>query len=200
MTTQERIKADAIRYAHLACTHIGSDEYADYIAGATAEHERAQEEIKRANDAAVMFCNKHNVVATQLAELVDKAKVLVDALEQFITRHEGGLLPDKFTYKKGVQALAEWSEKEVGEAATAPLIQERADLIREANNRDMDGVGSYRHSDIQSLNDDRNEFAEWCRMQPNYGFVRGMGWICSITQEYISTDQMYELFKQQKEK
>lgn len=48
--------------------------------------------------------------------------------------------------------------------------------------------------------DDRNEFAEWCRMQPNYGYVRGMGWMCSITHEYFTTDFMYELFKQQKEK
>lgn len=47
---------------------------------------------------------------------------------------------------------------------------------------------------------DRNEFAEWCRVQPNYGFVRGMGWMCSITHEYFTTDFMYELFKQQKDK
>lgn len=47
--------------------------------------------------------------------------------------------------------------------------------------------------------DDRNEFAEWCRMQPNYGFIRGIGWRCNITKEDYSTDFMYQLFKQQKE-
>lgn len=98
--------------------------------------------------------------------------------------------PEGYTWN---EIPAGWVDafKQIAKEELGKLNQSRADLIREANNRDMGGAGR---------DDDRNEFAEWCRMQSNYGFVRGMGWMYSITNEYFSTDFMYELFKQQKEK
>lgn len=71
MTPQERIKADAERYT--------KDEWYQrvYIAGATAEH--AQNESVRlqleAQDANV------EILLSQKKELIEKAQVLVDALE-----------------------------------------------------------------------------------------------------------------------
>lgn len=35
----------------------------------------------------------------------NRLQPVLDALTQFITRHEGGLLPDRFTYEKGVKAF-----------------------------------------------------------------------------------------------
>lgn len=68
------------------------------------------------------------------------------------------------------------------------LTQPRADLIREANNRDLDGVGS-----------EAVEFAEWVR--ENFESKKHTGWKKHGTEKpYYSTVQLYELFKQQKEK
>lgn len=107
--TTERIKADAEAYV----TGIGdvNRKYAakhGYIAGATAENNRAQGELKEAQDAARMFCNKHNETATQLSALVDRAQVLVEALNEFISYHESGLLPARHVYEKAVAALEQW--------------------------------------------------------------------------------------------
>lgn len=45
----------------------------------------------------------------------DRAQMLVDALDQFISYHETGLLPAKHVYEKAVAAREQWkSGKEVG--------------------------------------------------------------------------------------
>jgi endogenous inhibitor of DNA gyrase (YacG/DUF329 family) len=48
-TTQERIKADAERYIDQIHCHVGDMEYEAYIAGATAEAERAQKMVDYVN-------------------------------------------------------------------------------------------------------------------------------------------------------
>lgn len=46
----------------------------------------------------------------------DRAQVLVDALEKFISYHETGLLPARHVYEQAVAALEQWkSGKEVGD-------------------------------------------------------------------------------------
>jgi hypothetical protein len=109
VSQNDRIAQDAREY----CKGVGNSFKAHvmtnaYVAGATAEHERAQEELKRANDAAIMFCNRYNVVAEQLAEAVDRAKVLVDALE-FVKNN--GLCSE--TTEVINKALEQWEGKEV---------------------------------------------------------------------------------------
>jgi hypothetical protein len=108
MTPNDRITKDA--EAYVAKTRGQQGRVETYIAGATAEHERAQEELKRANDAAIMFCNRYNVVAEQLAETVDRAKVLVDALE-FVKNN--GLCSE--TTEVINKALEQWEGKEAGD-------------------------------------------------------------------------------------
>lgn len=39
---------------------------------------------------------------------IERLQPIIDALAQFIARHEGGLLPDRFTYEKGVKAHEQW--------------------------------------------------------------------------------------------
>lgn len=141
MTPQERIKADAEAYAlpmvwvnqnpkgeeQLFYEYISST---SYITGATAEHEKAKGELKEAQDAAKMFCNKHNETATQLAELVDKAQALVDALEavyrlkdlwlytgDVAPEHEGEAQALSEMASQIETALEQWKGKEVGDDA-----------------------------------------------------------------------------------
>jgi hypothetical protein len=91
MTPTDRIKQEAEAYAESRADHLTNiaeyntfnDLNGAYIAGATAEHERA--------------------------------KVLVDALREFISYHETGLLPARHVYEKGVNALEQWEGKEVGD-------------------------------------------------------------------------------------
>lgn len=45
--------------------------------------------------------------ATAYAE---QAQKLADALKEFISMHETGLLPNRFTYLKGKEALADWEK------------------------------------------------------------------------------------------
>ena len=130
MKPQERIKADAeaatndhavvlrekdMEYAPMIMRLFGYKE--GYIAGATAEHDRAQGKLKEAQDAARMFCNKHNETATQLAELVDKVQVLVDALEEIIKMSNAGKTLshiDSHVAAKARKTLEQWkSGKEV---------------------------------------------------------------------------------------
>lgn len=117
MTPQERIKADAERlYRGKPDSHFPSNfKYIEgYIAGATAENSRAQEELKDAQEAAKMFCNKQTVTATQLAELVDNSQVLVDALQQIIdnTEHEDyGSTHESCAVCIAEHALRKWKEE-----------------------------------------------------------------------------------------
>lgn len=74
--TPQRIKEEAEKYIDQIHCHVGDMEYEAYIAGATAENDRAQG--------------------------------LVDALEEFISYHETGLLPARHVYEKCVAALAKW--------------------------------------------------------------------------------------------
>lgn len=87
MTPQERIKADADKAYPIANGwHTEIAVNMGYIAGATAENDRAQ--------------------------------VLVDALDQFISYHETGLLPARHIYEKAVAAREQWKSgkgKEVGD-------------------------------------------------------------------------------------
>lgn len=114
MTNEERIKADAWAEAESKCgedaTPYRSGHFYGYIAGATAENESMQGELKEAQGAAKMFCNKHNETATQLAELVGRAHALVDALEWIKTYGPVDELTVRFIDK----ALEQW--KEVGDA------------------------------------------------------------------------------------
>ena len=57
--------------------------------------------------------------------------------------------PEPYTLFEDKFGGVEWLDE--SGAATA-FTQERADLIREANNRDLDGIGYYRHADIADLN------------------------------------------------
>lgn len=81
MTPTDRIIQEA--QAYVAKTRGQQGRVETYIAGATAEH--------------------------------DRAKVLVDALKEFISYHETGLLPARHVYEKGVKALEQWEGKEVGD-------------------------------------------------------------------------------------
>lgn len=45
--------------------------------------------------------------ATTYSEQVNK---LAKALKEFISMHETGLLPNRFTYLKGKEALADWEK------------------------------------------------------------------------------------------
>lgn len=99
-TTQERILEDANRlYRGRPDSHHPSNyKYIDgYIAGATAENNRA-EELKKLLDEAQALLSAER----------EKAWLIVNALEQYNTRHEGGLLPDRFTYEKAVKTLEQW--------------------------------------------------------------------------------------------
>lgn len=89
---QERIKADAKKAYPVSWQY---QERIGYIAGATAEHERAQEEIQQLK-----------------LELKQKTK----ALERFVSMHETGLLPNRFVYDNAKEILQQWKEgKEVGD-------------------------------------------------------------------------------------
>jgi hypothetical protein len=124
MTPNDRIKKEAQTATDVEEKRLKDNNHPDYgrmvsqlhgyhfgyIAGATAEHDRANEELKRANDAAIMFCNRYNVVAEQLAETVDRAKVLVDALE-FVKNN--GLCSE--TTEVINKALEQWEGKEGGD-------------------------------------------------------------------------------------
>lgn len=50
---------------------------------------------------------KEGYIAGATAEN-NRFQPVIDALAQFIARHDGGLLPDRLTYEKGVKALEEW--------------------------------------------------------------------------------------------
>lgn len=125
MTPQERIKADAeaatndhavtlrakeMEYAAMIMRLFGYKE--GYIAGATAEHEhnkseRLQLEAQNANV---------EILLSQKKDITARARVLVDALDQFISYHETGLLPARHIYEKAVAAREQWkSGKEVGD-------------------------------------------------------------------------------------
>jgi hypothetical protein len=70
--------------------------YSGYITGATtyaAKLQEAKQELKEAQDAALMFCNKHNELATKHVESID-------LLTEVFQKHESGLLPDRFIYEK----------------------------------------------------------------------------------------------------
>lgn len=93
------------------------------MAGATAERERVNGELKYAQDAARMFCNKHNETATQLAELVDRAQALVEDIQLMLDQFEFNpeLSWFEIAHKMkgiGLDALQQWKgegEKEVGD-------------------------------------------------------------------------------------
>lgn len=50
-------------------------------------------------------------MAKERDELKERSDKMEPALQQFVSYHETGLLPDRFTYEKGVEAL----KKEVGD-------------------------------------------------------------------------------------
>jgi hypothetical protein len=66
--------------------------------GVRAENVRLQSEIKKANESNF-----------NLQESNDQWKVkyeeLKKVLQEFVTRHEGGLLPDRFVYEKAIKIL-----------------------------------------------------------------------------------------------
>jgi len=94
-----------------------------------------------------------------------------------------------------VHKVGEYSESWHGwKFKKIEYCQPRADLIREANNRDLDGVGS-----------DAVEFAEWIRENHILYLIANCGdmWAdyrLPIGQHYLTTAQLYAKFKQQKEK
>lgn len=91
--TTDRIKADAEAKYNLLKEHAENEWDLKYAEGfAEGWHEGATTEVER-------------------------LQPVIDALTQFIARHEGGLLPDRFTYEKGVKAIEQWkgTGKEVGD-------------------------------------------------------------------------------------
>lgn len=107
-TTQERIKADAEKkYPRVTALAIANRN--GYIAGATAEH--AQNESVRlqleAQDANV------EILFSQKKELIKRAQVLVDALEEILKQH------DYYSViELAAKALEQWKSgkgKEVGD-------------------------------------------------------------------------------------
>jgi predicted RNase H-like nuclease (RuvC/YqgF family) len=68
------------------------------LVGVRAENVRLQSEIKKANESNF-----------NLQESNDQWKVKYDelkkVLQEFVTRHEGGLLPDRFVYEKAIKIL-----------------------------------------------------------------------------------------------
>lgn len=79
---EERIKADAAKYCKGVTNSFKVHTMTNaYIAGATAEHERAQK--------------------------------LADALDQFISFHETGLLPARHVYEQAVAARKQWKSGKV---------------------------------------------------------------------------------------
>lgn len=62
---------------------------------------------------------------------IERLQPVIDALTQFIARHEGGLLPDMFTYEKGVKALEQWNGP--GKEITDPCPHCGKELSRDRN-------------------------------------------------------------------
>jgi len=125
---QERIKADAETYAgvmfwvnqnpkgeeQLFYEYISSTSYS---AGATAQAERMQVEIeilnadfKRVQKAAIDYANRKDEVVKQRDQLAERAQAILDALDQFISFHESGLLPVKHVYENAVAVRQQWKE------------------------------------------------------------------------------------------
>lgn len=55
----------------------------------------------------------HIAYTAGATEWAEKAQVLLDALEKFISYHETGLLPAKHIYEKAIVAREQWKGKEV---------------------------------------------------------------------------------------
>lgn len=112
--TPDRINKDAAKkYPLTNGNDLETGKRIGYIAGATAENELAHEELKDAQDAAAMFCNKYNVVATQLADIVDEAQKLANALEILLNKMPKGDSLRYFHAKedviKGRETLQQWN-------------------------------------------------------------------------------------------
>lgn len=90
ISVQERIKADA---------EVATNNSADTLRDNGMEYSPM---IMR------LFGYKEGYIAGATAEH-DRLNTIVDALKQFVSYHETGLLPDRFTYEKGMQALQQWS-------------------------------------------------------------------------------------------
>lgn len=127
---QERIKADAESAITknnevLLLNESYNEGYEDgYIAGGTAEEERAQSEIetlksdfKRVQKTAIDYANRKDEVVKQRDKLAERAQVLVDALEELLNMMPKG---DGLRYfhareqvLKGRQLLQQWKRKGV---------------------------------------------------------------------------------------
>ena len=123
MTNEERIKADADKYIDQIHCHVGDMEHEAYIAGATAEFERAYhvDMQLKAQDANV------EILLNQKKELINIAHALGDALTELVElkriRDETPLSADylkrkPMAWEAARKALEQWKSgkrKEVGD-------------------------------------------------------------------------------------